>query len=362
MEKPTFSLTRTQPIHVLYGGAHLFNAGTCQKLADLARKSFADYDLAEALKLSPSIAEKVSHKLNHEPIEDFRIDFEDGYGVRPDDEEDEAAAKTAREMAHAALPHNFGIRIKPGDRGLRTLEIFFDNCKSLPRHFIVTLPKVTSTWEVGAVADKLREHRGVGMEIMVETPQAIFQLPQLVGAGQGRVVAAHFGAYDYLASLGISVQDLSHPACDFARHMMQVTLAGTGVWLSDGATNLLPLTKTGDRAAIHAAWRLHYDNIRRSLYHGFYQSWDLHPAQIPARLAAVFTYFEEDLAQATERLKNFVESAAKTSQVRGLFDDAATGRGLVNYFRRARAYGFPPETAQLLAELENLLKINAGNH
>lgn len=362
MEKPTLILTRTQPFHVVYGGAHLFKSGTCEKLGEIARKAAAEFDLAGALQLPASIAERVAQKLAREPIEDFRIDFEDGFGHRSDEEEDQTAADAAREMNGAALPVHFGVRIKLGDRGLRTLQIFFDHCESLPRHFVVTLPKVTSTWEVEALADELRHHGGVGIEIMVETPQAIYQLPELVKAGHDRCIAAHFGAYDYLASLGIAAQDLSHPACDFARHRMQTTLAPLGVWLADGATNLLPLTKTGDRGIVHAAWKLHYDNVRRSLYHGFYQSWDIHPAQIPARLAAIFTFFEEGLARATERLNSFVASAAKASQAQGMFDDAATGRGLVNYFRRAHACGLSPETVPTLTELEKLLKINPGNH
>ena len=91
-----------------------------------------------------------------------------------------------------------------------------------------------------------------------------------------------------MASLGITAanQDLHHPACDFARSMMLATLAETGVWLVDGATNLLPFPPE-----VHQAWKLHYDNIRHSLYNGFYQSWDLHPAQIPARLVAVYNVF-----------------------------------------------------------------------
>jgi citrate lyase beta subunit len=145
-------------------------------------------------------------------------------------------------------------------------------------------------------------------------------------------VAAHFGAYDYLASLGITAasQNLHHPACDFARSMMLVALAETGVWLVDGATNILPIPP-----AVHRAWKLHYDNVRHSLYNGFYQSWDLHPAQIPARLVAVHTFFLEGLADASARLRNFRDQAEQATRVGAIFDDAATGRGLVNYFERA---------------------------
>jgi citrate lyase beta subunit len=174
------------------------------------------------------------------------------------------------------------------------------------------------------------------IEIMVETPQSIFLLPQMVQAARGKCLAAHFGAYDYVASLGIASanQELHHPACEFARSMMLASLAGTGVWLADGATNLLPFPPE-----VHRAWKLHYDNIRHSLYNGFYQSWDLHPAQIPARLVAVHTFFLEGLAAASARLRNFMDQAAQATRVGAVFDDAATGRGLLNYFDRALRCG-----------------------
>ena len=86
-------------------------------------------------------------------------------------------------------------------------------------------------------------------EIMVETPQTLFgadgsaAMPLMVNAGAGRVSAAHFGTYDYTALCGITAawQQMRHPACDFARHIMQVSFGGTGIWLSDGATNILPV-------------------------------------------------------------------------------------------------------------------------
>ncbi len=362
MEKPAPILARTQPFHVVYGGANLFKAKTCTKLGELARRAAVDFDLAEALGVSDEIATLITQKLDQEPIEDFRIDFEDGFGIRSDEEEDAAAVDAAHEMEGATLPRHFGIRIKSGPRGMRTLAIFLENASKLPPNFVVTLPKISTVHEVATLAHALQPDPQIRMEIMVETPQAIFQLPQMIAAGEGRIVAAHLGAYDYLASLGIAAQDLRHPACDFARNMMQTALAGTGVWLSDGATNLLPLTKTQDRTLVHAAWKLHYDNVSRALYNGFYQGWDLHPAQIPARLAAIFVFFNKGLVQATERLRSFVAAAAKASEVRGMFDDAATGRGLVNYFRRVHACGLALDTVPLLRDLEGLLKIDTSNH
>jgi hypothetical protein len=163
-------------------------------------------------------------------------------------------------------------------------------------------------------------------------------------------VAAHFGTYDYTASCNITAaeQRMDHPACDFARHSMQVAYSGTGLWLSDGATNVMPV---GDRQTVHRAWRLHVDHIRHSLVNGFYQGWDLNPAQLPTRYAAVYSFFLETLAPATERLRNFVQKAGQATLVGDVFDDAATGQGLLNYFLRALNCGAITEQEALATGL-----------
>jgi hypothetical protein len=186
------------------------------------------------------------------------------------------------------------------------------------------------------------------LEIMIETPQSILRLPSLPAAGRGRCVAAHFGTYDYTAACNITAehQSMTHPVCDFAKHMMQVAYAGTGLWISDGATNVLPVPPhrgsdltaaqiAENRAVVHRAWRLHAEHVRHSLIGGFYQGWDLHPAQLVTRYAALYAFFLEGLDAASDRLRNFVQKAAQATLVGEVFDDAATGQGLLNYFLRA---------------------------
>jgi hypothetical protein len=142
---------------------------------------------------------------------------------------------------------------------------------------------------------------------------------------------------------------MRHPVCEHAKLVMQAAYAGTGVWLSDGSTAILPVPVHGARngavltgaqraenhAGVHAAWRLHADDVRHSLAGGFYQGWDLHPAQLVSRYAALFEFFLQGLDAAGERLRNFVDKAAQASLVGDVFDDAATGQGLLNYFLRA---------------------------
>ena len=204
---------------------------------------------------------------------------------------------------------------------------------------------------------KLGLSRGaLKLENMIETTQSILgpdgtsMLPGLLAAARGRCVAAHFGTYDYTASCNITAahQHMRHPACDFAKHMMKVAYAGTGIWLSDGATTIMPVAphKAGkgeslsaeeqrdNQRAVHAAWRLHADDIRHSLVNGYYQGWDLHPGQLPSRYGAVYGFFLKGLPAATERLKNFIGKAAQATLVGDVFDDAATGQGLLNFFLR----------------------------
>lgn len=357
---------------MVYGGAHLFKAETAAKLGATALRVFQEHApdsaaLAAVLDLTPETASRVharvTEKLQREPVEDFRLDFEDGYGNRPDAEEDGHAESAAAEVATGAkrgtLPPFIGIRIKNlGDelreRALRTTQLFLerllkDNDGQIPPNFVVTLPKITHSGQVSTLVDAFARIETVyrlapgtlRMELMVETPQTIFDergavaLPGLVKEGRGRIIAAHFGTYDYTASLGITAshQHMRHPACDFARSVMQVALAGTDVWLSDGATNVLPVGN--DRAAIHRAWRHHYDDIRHSLTNAFYQGWDLHPAQLVTRYAAVYAFFLQSLDAASERLRNFIGKAAQATLVGEVFDDAATGQGLLNFFLRA---------------------------
>ena len=403
MQRFPGSAGERQPVHTVYGGAHLFKHDTARKLGEKARQILKEqgvdaFTFARAIAVEDRNAEKiwarVQEKLEREPVEDFRIDFEDGYGNRSDDEEDGHADAVARElvtgMNEGTLPPFIGIRIKPFTqelmrRGLRTMDIVLTNVLDatggkLPPNFVVTLPKIQLPEQVTLLADvfdAMEPRLGIPahslrLEFMIETTQSILSergesnLPRFLDAARGRAIAAHFGTYDYTASCNITAaeQRMDHPSCDFARHMMQIAYAGTGLWLSDGATNILPI---GDRETIHRAWALHVAHIRHSLVHAYYQGWDLHPAQLPTRYAAVYDFFLAGLDPATERLRNFMEKAGQATLVGDVFDDAATGQGLLNYFIRGVNSGALTEeealaTGLTLEELRSrsFVKILAG--
>ncbi len=365
-----------QPVHTVYGGAHLFRAGTAARLGAVALRVLDEFGpdpatFARAVALPSGVPveplyQRVREKLTREPVEDFRLDFEDGYGHRPDEEEDatarSAAAQVAEGLATGTLPPFIGIRIKSltGDlapRAIRTLELFLSSLLErsgggMPPHFAITLPKITAPVQVDVLADvcdRLEEHHGLApgmlrIELMVETPQSLLDdegrcpLGALVQAARGRCVGAHFGVYDYTAALGITAaqQRVRHPACDLARGLMQIALAGSAVHLSDGATSVLPV---GERDAVWRAWRVHFKDVRHALATGFFQGWDLHPAQLPTRYAAVFAFFLAGRDIASLRLRTFVQQAAQATLVGDVFDDAATGQGLLNFFLRGLSCG-----------------------
>lgn len=393
---PDDSLER-QPVHSVYGGAHLFKADTAQKLGALALKSLAEYApdtavLAQAVNLPGDLADtiyqRVCHKLQTEPVEDLRVDFEDGYGYRSDEEEDGHALVVADQLAQGikagTLPPFIGIRPKSFSpesfpRAIRTLDLVLTQLVAqsagiLSPNFIITLPKVSHPGQVEALTGsvELLENtlglpaRTIALDLMIETPQAIINgrgeigVRALVEAGQGRVKSVAFGTYDYTAASNIvaAYQRHTHTAADFARHTLQVSLAGSGITFSDGATNVMPIgphrqamtpqQQAENQAVVHSGWRVHYDNIRHSLAHGYYQGWDLHPAQLPIRYAAMYAFFLENLSEASRRLQNFIERAAQASLVGNTFDDAATGQGLLNFFLRGLACGALTE-AEVLA-------------
>jgi hypothetical protein len=357
-----------QPVHTVYLPADRFSAGTVAemgaealRLLDAHAATPATFAAAFGIPrtLTEAVCQRVGAKLRTEPVEDLRVDFEDGYGVRDDASEDEHAVAAAIVVAEAlaggtATPF-VGLRVKSfcdglQQRSVRTLDVFLTALLErtegrLPGRFAVTFPKIVAPEHVAAFAEvcaRLEQALGLAVgvlrfELQVETPQSIVDrqgrlaLPALVGAGDGRVSAAHFGVFDYTAACGLlpDEQRSTHPACDFARHVMQTTLAGTGVRLSDGSTNVVPAGDTS--AAVHAAWQAHSAGVRHSWVHGFYQGWDLHPAHLPSRYATVYAILLDGLDEALARVRAWSAQSAAA----GVLDEPATVRALLAHVRRA---------------------------
>lgn len=357
-----------QPVHTVYVPADRYDSATVSEWAEQARAALAAdggsaTELADALDLradtAADIGDRVRRKLDAEPIEDLRIDFEDGYGVRPDEDEDAATASAATNLATSiaagsAAPFH-GIRIKSFEapsrrRGVRTLQAFvrtLAEAGGLTDGFVVTLPKVTSVEQVDAfgyalakVEDSCSLKPGtLHFEIQVETPQAILGadgtalIARMIHAGGERVTGVHYGTYDYSASLGVAAgfQSLEHPVADHAKAVMQVAAAGTGVFVSDGSTNVLP---AGDRETVRAAWRLHARLVRRSLERGIYQGWDMHPGHLPSRYGATYSFYREGFPGAAERLRAYVHGGRS-----GFLDEPATAAAMAGFLLRGLECG-----------------------
>lgn len=410
-----------QPIHVFYGGADRFSVDTPRKLGRIALASmrtysptFVDFAMAfrldghESLPLLPkaikeieaelrsspesvkqtnysawlawSIFHKTRAKLKEEPVEDLRIDFEDGYGFRPESEEDAHALEAADALGEAfnrkKITRFSGFRIKALSRetygrSIRTLELFLSTFLEktsgrIPTGFVVTLPKVTNAKQVKDVRRRVAEFEkryrlskgSIGLELMIETPGAIMNrkgrivIRELVESAKGRCRSIHFGAFDYTAALGIvgHRQNIDHPSCHLARSLMQLAVANTDVGVCDSVTTEIPIPvhrhddlsedeRSDNRRAVHSAWLCHFRNVERSMAAGFYRSWDLHPNQLVARYAAVYSFYLREKDGQLSRLRGFLQKATKASMTGNTFDDAASAQGILNFFRRGRDSG-----------------------
>jgi hypothetical protein len=348
-----------QPVQTAYVPAHLVDDGTPRRWGEAAAELLDEHAdpavLADLIGLTTGLTDalpdlldevlvRLRAKLTSQPIEDLRIDFEDGYGRRDDAAEDadavRAAATLRRLVASPQAPIRCGIRMKglqPSTRrrGLRTLATVLAAVagENLPG-LVTTLPKVTSVAQIEAfvhAAARLEQALGlpagsVRFEIQIETPQAVLAadgtatVAAMLHRSQGRCIGLHYGTYDYSAELGIppAQQRLDHPVADHAKAVMQLAAAGTAVAVCDGSSNVLPV---GERDHVLAAWRLHAHLVRRSLERGYYQGWDLHPGQLVTRYLTTY---------AGRRLRSYLDlnAAASTGQQGAELDEPATAAAL----------------------------------
>ncbi|WP_433058747.1 DUF6986 family protein [Dactylosporangium sp. CS-033363] len=332
-----------QPVHTVYVPADRFGAETVGEWGNAARALVRDHGRPP---FPDPIVEMVLAKLTTEPIEDLRVDFEDGYGRRPDEEED-AHATAAGTALRTGPPPFFGLRCKSLEpdtvlRAARTIDLFLTALGPPPDTFVITFPKATSAGHADAavlLCRQLEHAHGLAedtlrFELQVETPQAILgadgrsPLPEMIVRSHGRLTGLHYGTYDYSTALGIAptYQSLEHPVADHAKAVMQVAAAGTGVAIADGSTNVLP---AGSGEDVHRAWALHARLVRRSLERGIYQGWDLHPGHLVTRWGATFEFFHDGVDEAVRRLGHYLGR-----RVRGHLDEPATARAMAHFLLR----------------------------
>ena len=243
-------------------------------------------------------------KLAAEPIEDLRLDFEDGYGPRPDDEEDARRRGDGEPLADAAPPGP-RRRCRPAVQVLRGADPppRATHPRPVPRHparrpaacptgWSSRCPRSARSSQVaghgrrsaGGSRRRRTPRRSLRFEIQVETPQLI------IGADGTRPVAAadprrwraghrpalrHLRLQRLAAASPRPTRPCDHPAADFAK---QVDAGGRRRHRGAPVRRLHQRAAGRRPAQVHAAWRLHAGLVRRALERGFYQGWDLHPA------------------------------------------------------------------------------------
>ncbi|WP_067678610.1 DUF6986 family protein [Nocardia miyunensis] len=296
------------------------------------------------------------------PIQDLRLDFEDGYGTRGDAVEDDDARRAGRVLA--ALPSavfSRGVRIKgltlgEYERAVRTLELVLDGAGGVPEGFVFTVPKLRAVEQVDVavqVCEMLERAYGIAsgtlrFELQIESPQAVIAadgsatVARAIHRSAGRCTGLHYGTYDYSAACGIApqFQSLEHPVADHAKAVMQAAAAQTGVWVCDGSTQVLPI---GDAAA--AALERHFRLVTRALERGYYQGWDMHPGHLVTRWAATYAFFRGALLAAAPRIDGYLRRRGGA-----VVDEPATAQALATVVLRGLDCGaFAPEDVTALS-------------
>jgi len=292
-----------------------------------------------------TIYQRVIGKLHHEPVEELLIDLIDP----------ENAAATADHLAQGVLdgtaPPFTGVRLPSIEpRNARLLDLFLTTLidrtgGKLPANFSVTLTKAAQ--DIATLDAFLSEFEtahalepgSVKITLAVHSPRVIVDddgrivLSKLADAGGGRCISAHFDGDNFLSELNVPAahRHARHEACNFARQIMHLVLSPLGIGLSDSIMPSTALSNGTDVQTVHRAWREHFNGVTHSLIGGFYQGWDADPVLLPARYAAVYSFFMEALSAQKERFREFTGQAAASGEI----VDASSAQTTLNFFYSA---------------------------
>ncbi|WP_067528017.1 DUF6986 family protein [Nocardia uniformis] len=337
-----------QPIHTAYiSGADATDDLPSQWGAAAIELGEKHRDLLTEL-AGHDVVELVLDTLRQRPIQDLRLDFEDGYGTRADVIEDQDALRAGavlRELPAAVVSR--GIRMKgltgiEWARAVRTLELVLEGAGGVPDGFVFTLPKIRHIDQVDVavrLCDAIESAHGLPagalkFELQIESPQAVIAadgtatVARAVHRSAGRCTGLHYGTYDYSAACGITprFQSLEHPVADHAKAVMQAAAAQTGVWVCDGSTQVLPL---GTDSEVREAISRHYRLVTRSLERGYYQGWDMGPGHLVTRWLATFGFYRGALGVAAPRIGRYLDR-----QGGAVVDEPATAQALATVVLR----------------------------
>ncbi|WP_425302622.1 DUF6986 family protein [Nocardia wallacei] len=307
---------------------------------------------------------RVRETLAQRPVQDLRLDFEDGYGTRADEIEDRDAVRAGQILATLpAAVFSRGVRIKgltgaEYHRAIGTLERVLDGAGGVPDGFVFTVPKIRAAEQVDIavhLCEALESAHGLPsgalrFELQIESPQAVIApdgcatVARAIHRSAGRCSGLHYGTYDYSAACGISpqFQSLDHPVADHAKAVMQAAAAQTGVWVCDGSTQVAPI---GADVEVAAAISRHFRLVTRSLERGYYQGWDMHPGHLVTRWLATYTFFRGALRAAAPRIDRYLQRHGGA-----VVDEPATAQALATVVLRGLDCGaFEPGDVTALA-------------
>jgi hypothetical protein len=377
-----------RPVHMLTLAAGRFDAHTSRRMGEAALRSIDSYapdfvsfaramwltgadtlprydDLAQELEFelieNPenvkdknyaawfawTIYQRTIGKLHHEPVEELLIDLADNSG---------AAIAAAGHLAQAVLddsrPPFTGVRLPSMEPGnARFLDLFLTALiektgGKLPSNFCITLPAPNSAALAALhafLSEFERQHALesglIKIEVTVASPRAIVDddgrivLSKLADAAGGRCISAHLDGDSFLSELNVPAahRHARHEACNFARQIMHLALSPSGIGLSDSIVPSTALTQDADIQGVHRAWREHFNGITHSLIGGFNQGWDADAVLLPARYAAVYSFFIEAQDAQGKRFREFTGQAAANGEI----EDASSAQTTLNFFYRA---------------------------
>ncbi|MEV6768317.1 aldolase/citrate lyase family protein [Nocardia sp. NPDC051030] len=352
-----------QPIHTAYISAAEATADLPHEWgAAAAELAELHGDLLTGLAGS-EVFDLALNTLRQRPIQDLRLDFEDGYGTRGDEVEDRDATHAGEVLAK--LPAEVisrGIRMKglttaEWPRAVRTLERVLEGAGGVPAGFVFTIPKIRAAEQADIavlLCEAIESAHGLAagslkFELQIESPQAVIAadgtatVAQAIHRSAGRCTGLHYGTYDYSAACGISpqFQSLEHPVADHAKAVMQAAAAQTGVWVCDGSTQVLPI---GTDVEVRTALDRHFRLVSRSLERGYYQGWDMGAGHLATRWLATFAFYRGALGAAAPRIGRYLDR-----QGSAVVDEPATAQALATVVLRGLACGaFQPDDVTAL--------------
>lgn len=208
-------------------------------------------------------------------------------------------------------------------------------------------------WVCGILSD-IEKNLGlkpnqIKLEFLVESGQAVVNLPKLIENSVHRLAGVIWGIADYSADVQLPDILNNHPVCDWVR-MTIVNLAGAvGVPCIDNMTVNYPVARkdlddAGNKAFILDRLKECYDDAIHGMLLGMDGKWVGHPAQLfVVKLAYSQRFKQAEVDQEVYKIEEYnkaVEAELGATIISGVMSDRATDRHARAKLRIAAAQGY----------------------